>query len=115
MSKFFETDEEVATNIKAIQSGVSEKFQPSLPILSSGQTVFAAQPTMEKVGSTDVMMLAGGGIIGHPLGAAAGVRSLRQSWEADTTEQALTDFGQQLADAGDFAVARAVEKFGAMR
>lgn len=114
-SKFFETDDEVATNIKAIQSGVSEKFRSSLPILSSGQTVFAAQPTMDKVGSTDVMMLAGGGIIGHPLGAAAGVRSLRQSWEAAATEQALTDFGQQLADAGDFAVARAVEKFGAMR
>ena len=28
------------------------------------------------------MYLAGGGIIGHPDGAAAGVASLREAWEA---------------------------------
>lgn len=114
-SKFFETNNEVASNIKAIQRGVSDNFQPAVPVLSSGQTVLAAQPTMDSVGSTDVMMLAGGGIIGHPAGAAAGVRSLRQAWEAAAAGQSLTELGQQLADAGDLAVNQAIEKFGVRR
>lgn len=114
-SKFFESDDAVAANIKAIQAGVSENLPASIPVLSSGQTVFAAHPTMEKVGSTDVMMLAGGGIIGHPLGASAGVRSLRQAWEAAAAGRKLEDHARHLADSGDPAVARAMEKFGARR
>lgn len=114
-SKFFESDDEVAANIKAIQAGVSENLPTSIPVLSSGQTVFAAHPTLEKIGSTDVMMLAGGGIIGHPLGAGAGVRSLRQAWEAAAAGQTLEDYARHLTDSGDPAVARAMEKFGALR
>jgi ribulose-bisphosphate carboxylase large chain len=32
--------------------------------------------------SSDLMHLAGGGIIGHPDGIAAGVTSMREGWEA---------------------------------
>ena len=53
-----------------------------LPALSSGQNVTTPGPTFEAVGSTDLMMLAGGGVAAHPDGPGAGVRSLRQAWEA---------------------------------
>lgn len=111
-SKFFETDDAVAANIKAVLAGVAQDFEPSLPVLSSGQTVFAAQPTLEKINSTDVMMLAGGGILGHPLGAEAGVRSLRQSWTAASASERLSEFGERMVATGDYAVAKAVERFG---
>lgn len=114
-SKFFETDETVASNVRAILSGVSDSHRHSLPVLSSGQTVFAAQPTFGLVGSSDVMMLAGGGIIGHPLGAEAGVRSLRQAWKAAEQGQSLDEIGRKMADSGDLAVTRAIEAFGAAR
>lgn len=111
-SKFFETDDEVAENIKTVLAGVAQDFEPSLPVLSSGQTVFAAHPTLERINSTDVMMLAGGGILGHPLGAEAGVRSLRQSWSAASAGESLSEFGEHMAATGDYAVANAVENFG---
>lgn len=114
-SKFFESDDEVAGNIRDIQAGISDSLEASMPVLSSGQTVFAAHPTLDKVRSIDVMMLAGGGIIGHPLGAEAGVRSLRQAWDAARAGHTLEEYGQSLADSGDFAIARAIEKFGALR
>ena len=53
-----------------------------MPVFSSGQTVMQAQPTWESLQSTDVIFLAGGGLFAHPGGIAAGVRALRQSWEA---------------------------------
>lgn len=111
-SKFYETDDEVASNIKSIQAGVSDHLTPSLPVLSSGQTVFAAQPTLDKVGSTDVMMLAGGGIIGHPLGASAGVSSLRQAWEAASRGIELATYGEQRDAKGDHSLSSAIDKFG---
>jgi ribulose-bisphosphate carboxylase large chain len=39
--------------------------------------------------STDLMHLAGGGIIGHPLGIAGGVASMREGWEAAVEGVAL--------------------------
>src|SRR5699024_9564238 len=100
-AKVVESDDEAAANVKPIQAGASENLPTSIPVLSSGQTVFAAHPTLEKIGSTDVMMLAGGGIIGHPLGAGAGVRSLRQAWEAAAAGQTLEDYARHLTDSGD--------------
>jgi ribulose-bisphosphate carboxylase large chain len=41
------------------------------------------------------MYLAGGGIAGHPMGAAAGVRSLRQAWEAAIDGVPLEDHARQ--------------------
>ena len=57
---------------------------PSTPVptLSSGQNVTTAAPTYAAVRSTDLLMLAGGGVAAHPDGPAAGVRSLRDAWTA---------------------------------
>ena len=42
----------------------------------------ATASAIAALGSTDLLYLAGGGIIGHPSGPAAGVRSLREAWQA---------------------------------
>jgi ribulose-bisphosphate carboxylase large chain len=53
-----------------------------MPVFSSGQTARQAPPTFAALGTTDLLFAAGGGIMAHPGGAAAGVLSLRQAWEA---------------------------------
>ena len=46
---------------------------PTVPVLSSGQWGGLAHATYAAVGTTDLLVLAGGGIHGHPDGSAAGV------------------------------------------
>ncbi len=53
-----------------------------MPVIGSGQWAGQAPQTLERVGTQDLIYLAGGGIFGHPGGAAAGVASIRQAWEA---------------------------------
>lgn len=53
-----------------------------MPVFSSGQTARQAPPTFAALASTDLLFAAGGGIMAHPAGPAAGVLSLRQAWQA---------------------------------
>ncbi|MCD2182792.1 ribulose-bisphosphate carboxylase large subunit family protein [Rhizobium sp. GN54] len=53
-----------------------------MPAFSSGQWAGTLPVTLDAAGSADFMFMAGGGILAHPGGAAAGIRSLRQAWEA---------------------------------
>jgi len=53
-----------------------------LPVVSSGQWGGQACETYRRTKTVDLLYLAGGGIMAHPDGAAAGVRSLRKWWEA---------------------------------
>ena len=53
-----------------------------LPVFSSGQWAGTIPATYEAVGSADFMFLAGGGILAHPSGPKAGIKSLRQAWDA---------------------------------
>jgi ribulose-bisphosphate carboxylase large chain len=82
-----------------------------VPTLSSGQNVTTAAPTYAAVRSTDVLMLAGGGVAAHPDGPAAGVRSLRDAWAAATDGVPLQRAAQLAAAAGDPALLHAVDKF----
>jgi ribulose-bisphosphate carboxylase large chain len=59
-SKFYETDEEVAANVRSLLEPLGDTLTP-VPTLSSGQNVTTAAPTYAAVRSTDVLMLAGGG------------------------------------------------------
>ena len=56
--------------------------------------------------SVDLMHLAGGGIIGHPQGVAAGVDSMREGWEA-----AVAGIDLQTYAASHPALAAAIEQF----
>ena len=109
-SKFYETDQEVADNITSLRQPLGRTIAP-VPTLSSGQNVHAPAPTWAATQTTDVMMLAGGGIAAHPDGPAAGVRSLRQAWDAAVAGTAAADAAKRLADDGDPALAHALATF----
>lgn len=53
-----------------------------MPVFSSGQWAATLARTLTAAGSNDFMFLAGGGILAHPQGPAAGVSSLRQAYDA---------------------------------
>ena len=56
--------------------------QAVLPVVSSGQWGGQAPETFRRTRTVDLLYLAGGGILAHPQGPAAGVRSLQKWWEA---------------------------------
>jgi ribulose-bisphosphate carboxylase large chain len=109
-SKFYERDEEVAASIRSLQSPLGATIDP-LPTLSSGQNVHTPGPTFAAVESTDLLMLAGGGIAGHPDGPAAGVRSLRQAWAAAVSGDPVADAAAAHAARGDSALTHALQTF----
>jgi ribulose-bisphosphate carboxylase large chain len=110
-SKFYETDDEVTANVRSLLEPLGDTLGP-VPTLSSGQNVTAAAPTYAAVRSTDLFMLAGGGVAAHPDGPAAGVRSLRDAWTAAIDGVPLQQAAQLAADTGDPALLHAVQKFG---
>ncbi|WP_237566084.1 RuBisCO large subunit C-terminal-like domain-containing protein [Ornithinimicrobium cerasi] len=109
-SKFYERDEEVVHNVTALLQPLGSTRRP-LPTLSSGQNVYAPRPTWDALGTTDLMMLAGGGVMAHPESPEAGVRSLRQAWDAAIAGTDLQTAAQDLADHGDTALLAAARQF----
>ena len=92
-SKFWEPDASVlesATACLAPFAGVA----PVMPVFSSGQWAGQAPDLFAQLGSTDLMHLAGGGILGHPDGIAAGVASLREGWQAAVSGVSLEEFAR---------------------
>jgi ribulose-bisphosphate carboxylase large chain len=81
-NKFWEPDESVNRSIKACLTPMFRPGDMAMPVVSSGQWGGQAPETYRQTGTTDLMYLAGGGILAHPLGPAAGVRALQQAWEA---------------------------------
>ncbi|MEV1170524.1 RuBisCO large subunit C-terminal-like domain-containing protein [Nonomuraea sp. NPDC049784] len=80
-SKFYVTDDEVTAAVAAVREPLLGGF-PCLPVLSSAQWAGTAPVTLECTGTTDLLVLAGGGVLGHPDGPAAGIASIRQAWAA---------------------------------
>ena len=110
-SKFYETDEEVTDNVQSLLQPLGDTLGP-VPTLSSGQNVTTAAPTYAAVGSTDLLMLAGGGVAAHPDGPPAGVESLRQAWSAAIDGVPLQRAAEVAANAGEPALLNAVRQFG---
>ncbi|MGW7684145.1 RuBisCO large subunit C-terminal-like domain-containing protein [Kribbella sp. NPDC054772] len=80
-NKFYETDEEVLRSITAVRTPLLGGYE-TLPVLSSGQTPGLAPETYRQTKTTDLLVLAGGGIHGHPGGPGAGVTAMRAAWSA---------------------------------
>lgn len=80
-SKFWEPDDSVVRSARACLAPFAG-LAPVMPVFSSGQWAGQAPDLYRALRSTDLMHLAGGGIIGHPDGTAAGVQSMREAWEA---------------------------------
>ncbi len=81
-NKFWEPDDSVIRSIKACMTPMFRADDTALPVVSSGQWGGQAPDTLRATQTTDLLYLAGGGILAHPLGPAAGVLSLQQAWEA---------------------------------
>ena len=106
-NKFYETDDEALEAIRALREPLLGGYE-CLPVLSSAQWAGTAPATYERVGSTDLLVLAGGGIHAHPGGTAAGVASIRQGWEAAIAGVPLPEYARHHR-----ALRQALEHFGA--
>jgi len=84
-NKFWEPDESVIRSARECLKpmfAIPGKGCEIMPVFSSGQTARQAPATYAALNSTDLIFAAGGGIMAHPGGVAAGVRSLQQAWRA---------------------------------
>jgi ribulose-bisphosphate carboxylase large chain len=110
-NKFCESDESVIASAKEC---LRPMFPAPLrgcqimPVFSSGQTARQAPDTYKALGTTDLIFACGGGIMGHPDGIAAGVRSLRQAWDAAIRGIPLADYAATHSELG-----AALQKFAA--
>jgi 3-oxoisoapionate-4-phosphate decarboxylase len=81
--KYWEPDDSFVASFKSLRTKMFLDDDCPLPVVGSGQWGGQAHDTYQRTGqTTDLMYLCGGGIVSHPGGAAAGVRAVRQSWEA---------------------------------
>ncbi len=80
-NKFWESDDTVIESAHSCLAPFAGG-PAVMPVFSSGQWAGQVADTYARLASTDLLHLAGGGIIGHPDGIAAGVASLRAGWDA---------------------------------
>ena len=105
-NKFWEPDDSVVASIEACRRPFLGGA-PILPVISSGQWGGQAPETYRRTKTTDLLYLAGGGIMAHPDGPAGGVRALRQAWEAAVAGLTLEEAAQRHPE-----LAASVAKFG---
>ncbi|MDW4499918.1 ribulose-bisphosphate carboxylase large subunit family protein [Sulfitobacter sp. D35] len=91
-NKFCEADESVIASARdCLTPMFAEKPCIAVPVFSSGQTARQAPDTYAALGSTDLIHAAGGGIMAHPDGPAAGVAAFREAWGAAMAGETLAD------------------------
>lgn len=107
-NKFCESD---ASSIRSARACLTPMLDGYIvmPVFSSGQWAGQAPDTYRELQSTDLMYLAGGGIMAHPDGPAAGVDSIRQGWDAAIAGIPLAEYAQSHT-----ALQHAIEMYGAL-
>ena len=78
-----------------------------MPVFSSGQSAVQVGETYRQLGTDDLIYCCGGGIMAHPDGAEAGVRSLREAWNAAAAGIPAEDYAKSHP-----ALAAALASFG---
>ncbi len=108
-NKFWESDDSVVRSMEACAKPLLGGMSV-LPVVSSGQWGGQAGETYRRTKTVDLLYMAGGGIMAHPDGPAAGVRSLQKWWAAAveglTLEQAAAKYPE---------LQISVEKFGGIK
>lgn len=89
-NKFWESDDSVVASIEACLTPLFNQ-KTVLPVVSSGQWGGQAFETYRRTKTVDLLYMAGGGIMAHPMGAAAGVIALQQAWKAAVDGLSLED------------------------
>jgi ribulose-bisphosphate carboxylase large chain len=106
-NKFSEPDESVIESARACLAPIfAEKTCTVMPVFSSGQTARQAPGTYQALRSVDLIFVAGGGILAHPGGPAAGLASLREGWEAAVAGIPLQTYAREHS-----ALAQALEAY----
>jgi ribulose-bisphosphate carboxylase large chain len=104
-SKFAEADDSVIASARACLTPLFDsKPCRVMPVFSSAQSAKQAPSTYAGLESTDLIVTAGGAIVAHPDGVAAGVSALREAWRAAVAGIPLADHARQHQ-----ALARALE------
>src|SRR5215470_12180247 len=94
-NKFAESDESCITSARACLTPLfDDKPCTVMPVFSSAQSPRQAPATYQGLGSTDLIVTAGGGIMAHPLGTAAGVAAMQEAWEAALAGVPLIEFAR---------------------
>ena len=94
-NKFCESDESVVASARACLTPLfDDRPYLAMPVFSSGQRAMQPPATYAALGSSDLIYAAGGGIMGHPQGVAAGVASLREAWEAAIAGEPLAEYAR---------------------
>ena len=95
-NKFTESNESVIESAKSLSNPLfSHAPMSALPVFSSGQTIRQAAATLDAVGSPDFLVAAGGGIAAHPSGVAAGVKAMRQAYDAAMQKVDIAEYAQE--------------------
>lgn len=103
-NKFCEENESVIASARECLTPMFAAPHPGcevMPVFSSGQSARQVPATYAALGSTDLIFAAGGGIMAHPGGPAAGVRALRQAWDAAVAGVDLADAASQASELRD--------------
>ena len=83
-NKFWEPDNSVVQSIQACLTPMFGGYI-AMPVVSSGQWAGQVSDTFARTKTTDLIFLAGGGIMAHPGGPSAGLMSIQQAWAAAVT------------------------------
>lgn len=91
-AKYWEPDDSFVRSFDDCLTPIFSEDDRALPVVCSGQWGGQAPETYARTGQRlDLMYLGGGGIHGHPDGPAAGVRAIRQAWDAAEAGVSLDD------------------------
>ncbi len=106
-NKFTEDNASVTVSARSLADPMFEADpMRALPVFSSGQTVHQAAATLAAAGSPDLLVTAGGGVVAHPGGVAAGVEAMCAAYEAAMSDTDVANFAK-----GNPALATALQAF----
>ena len=89
-NKFCESDDSVIASARECLTPMFKNLPCiAMPVFSSGQGTSQVNETLARMGTSDLIYAAGGGIMGHPDGPAAGVAALRNAWHHAIVEHSL--------------------------
>jgi ribulose-bisphosphate carboxylase large chain len=108
-NKFWESDDSVTRSMEACLQPLLGGYSV-LPVVSSGQWGGQAPETYRRTKTVDLLYMAGGGIMAHPGGPAAGVIALQQAWEGAVAGLSVEEAAQRYPE-----FAMSVKKFGAAK
>ena len=102
--KFAQADDEVIESARDCLTPLADpddRADRVMPAFSSGQWAGTLPATLAVVPTGDLLFMAGGGILAHPKGPAAGVKSLRQAWDATRAGRTLADAAKDAPELRD--------------